>query len=97
MRIRVKEPESGIDLQLEIKLVEVDYNHLWLVTLPKGEVIRFGLAGGKWLNQTDGKISNEFSTAIAHVMDLLSKHEEFGKDLDPFYIIHRTDNRKIQL
>lgn len=97
MKIRVKEPESGIDLQLEIKLAVVDYKRNWLVTLPKGEVITFGLAGGKWLNQTDGKISKEFSTAIGHVMDLMSKHDGFGKDLDPFYIIHRSDNRKTQL
>jgi len=97
MRIRVKEPESAIDLLLEIKLVEIDCNHKWLVTLPKGEVITFGLAGGKWLNETGEKISKEFSMAIAHVIGLMSKHDGFGKDLDSFYIARRTGNGKIQL
>jgi len=97
MRIRVREPESGIDLQLEIKLVVVDTNRKWLVTLPKGEVITFGLAGGKWLNETGEKISKEFSMAIGRVMDLLSKHDGFGKNLDSFYIEPRPGNRKIQL
>jgi len=97
MKIRVKEPESGIDMQLEVKLVEVEYKHQWLVTLPKGEIISFVLSGGKWLKQTDGKISEEFSVAIGNIMDLMSKHDGFGKDLDPFYIIRRSGNKKIYL
>jgi hypothetical protein len=60
MKIRVKEPESGMDLQIEIKLAEAGLSQKWLVTLPAGEAVKFVLADGKWLSQPMEKSVRNF-------------------------------------
>lgn len=97
MKISVKEPGSGTEFQLNLKIVVLDQQQAWSVTLPEGQVVLFSLQGGKWMTRTDGKIGQEFSTAIGHILDLLSKHERPGEDIEACYRIHRLGNGSIQL
>jgi hypothetical protein len=97
MKICVKEPESGTEFQLDLKIVVLDQQQAWSVTLPEGQVVLFSLQCGKWMTRPDGKISQKFSDAIGHILYLLSKHEGSGKDVEACYRTHRSPNGKMQL
>ena len=97
MKISVKEPESGTEFQLDLKMTVLDHQRAWSVTLPEGQVVLFSLQGGKWMKHPDRKISPEFSGAIGHILDLLSKHEGSGGDLEACYRIRRSKNGRKQL
>jgi hypothetical protein len=56
MTICVKEPQSGINLQLAVKLLNLKYRTEWLVSLQEGEVLLFKFYDGKWTTSQDKKI-----------------------------------------
>ena len=85
MTIRVKEPQSGVELQLAVKLLDTEHRTEWLVTFPKGDVLLFKYAEGKWTTNQDKKLNDEFTKAIGHVIGLLSIHQQTEKDLDKFF------------
>jgi len=85
MTICVKEPQTGVKLQLTVKLPDPKRITEWLVTLPKGEVLLFKFSDGNWTTNQDEKIYAEFTKAIGRVISLLSIHEDAEKDLDEFF------------
>ena len=97
MSISVQEPETGMECQLEIRLTAQQEPLLWSVTLPEGQVVLFSLQKGKWMNQTDGKTSKKFSAAIGHSLDLLSKHERTGTDIEALYRTPRSNTGSMHL
>jgi hypothetical protein len=95
MKISVKEPGSGTEFQPGLKIVVRNQQQAWSVTLPEGTVVLFSLQCGKWM-MLPGKISQKFSAAIGHILDLLSKHERSGKNVEACYRTHRSPNGKMQ-
>lgn len=85
MSISVNEPETGMECQLEIKTIVMDEQPMWSVTALDGQVVLFGLRNGKWVKQPGGKISQKFSVSIGHILDLLSKYEGSGRDMEACY------------
>jgi hypothetical protein len=85
MTICVKEPESGEELQLAVKLLDTKHRTEWLVTLPTGDGLLFKYADGHWTTNQDKKINDEFTEAIARIISLLSIHQQAEKDLDKFF------------
>jgi hypothetical protein len=85
MTICVKEPESGEELQLAVKLIDLKHRTEWLVTLPKGDALVFKFTDGTWTTNQDKQINDEFAEAIGHIIGLLSIHQQAGQDLDKFF------------
>jgi len=48
MTICIKETQSGINLQLAVKLLDLKHRTEWLVSLPEREVLLFKFYDGKW-------------------------------------------------
>jgi hypothetical protein len=85
MTICVKEPESGEELQLAVKLLDIVHRSEWLVTMPKGNLLLFQFSDRGWTVNHDEKINDELIKAISRVISLLSIHQQAGKDLDKFF------------
>ena len=85
MTICVKEPQSGEELQLPVKLLDTKHRTEWSVTLPKGDVLLLKYADGSWTTNQDKKIDAQFIEAIVRILSLLSIHQHEGKDLDEFF------------
>jgi hypothetical protein len=94
MTICVKEPESGEELQLAVKLLDLKHRTEWLVTLPKGDALLFKFTDGTWTTNQDKQINDEFTKAITRIISLLSIHQQAEKDLDKFFRESRVEPEK---